>query len=382
MEKASKHEWAARFALDSIPRIGCRLQKRLLDVYGSAEAVLDASRETNLSVSGIGEQKIKVLRRIESDRPALVKRLADHLRTDSVDDALGAIIGYSDQAYPTILKEIDDPPPFLWYRGNLDSLAAPCVAIVGTRRASAYGIRTAHRLGYSLASAGVTIVSGLAHGIDKAAHEGALDAGGLTVAVLGSGLNHIYPREHRGLALKIASTGCLLTEFRPETRPNPNHFPQRNRIISGLSKATIVVEAFEKAGALITANLCIDQKRDLYAVPGRIDEETSSGTNALLASSAAQVLCSANQVLMDLGLCGNPAHRKYAERQETTFVLRSKMEQDILDTLQSRSRHIDDLEEALEFPGPDLWSTILKLECDGEIRAIEGNRYERVMRTV
>lgn len=381
MEKASKHEWAARFALDSIPRIGCRLQKRLLDVYGSAEAVLEASRGTNLTVAGVGEQKIGFLRKIEADRPVLVKRLSTHLKTDSVDDALGSMIGYSDRAYPTVLKEIDDPPPFLWYRGDLDCLTAPCVAVVGTRRASAYGKRTAHRLGYALASAGITIVSGLAYGIDKAAHEGALDAGGQTVAVLGSGLNQIYPRGHRALALKIEASGCLLSEFRPDTLPDPKNFPQRNRIISGLSKATIVVEAFEKAGALITANLCIDQKRDLYAVPGRIDEETSSGTNALLASSAAQALCSANQVLIDLGLYGKPIPGIYTEGESPSFVLRSKMEQDILDTLRSRSRHIDDLEEALEFPGPDLWSTILKLECDGEIRAIEGNRYERVIRT-
>lgn len=343
---------------------------------------MEASRRTNLTVPGVGEQKIGILRKMEADRPALVKRLAAHLRTDAVDDALGSLIGYPDRTYPTILKEIDDPPPFLWYRGNLDCLTAPCVAIVGTRRASAYGKRTAHRMGYELASAGITVVSGLAYGIDKAAHEGALDAGGPTIAVLGSGLDQIYPREHRALALKIEASGCLISEFRPDTLPDPKHFPQRNRIISGLSKATIVVEAFEKAGALITANLCIDQKRDLYAVPGRIDEETSSGTNALLASSAAQVLCSANQILIDFGLYGIPQTGIYSESQASSFGPRSKMEQDILDTLRSRSRHIDDLEEALEFPGPDLWSTILKLEFDGEIRAIEGNRYERVNRTV
>ncbi len=391
MGKPSKNEWAARFALDSVPGIGCRLQKRLFDAYGSAEAILSASRSPKMKVDGMGKAKVLALRRIEADRPVLEGHAFSRLSSPGSAISVDSMIGYPDAEYAKMLKEIDDPPPFLWFKGDLASLVAPCVAIVGTRRASDYGRRTAYRLAFDLATAGVTVVSGLAYGIDRAAHEGALDAGGLTVAVLGSGLGQVYPRGHRSLASKITESGCLLSEFGPDTLPEPQHFPQRNRIISGLSNATIVVEAFEKAGALITAGFCIDQKRELYAVPGRIDEETSRGTNALIASCAAQLLFSSAQVLVDLEGTKVLAHHqvekdplgqrlKHQMIEPHASIPRPKMEQDILDTLMASSKHIDDLDAALEFPGPELWSTILKLECDGEIRALEGNRYERVKR--
>ena len=388
--------------MDAIPGIGCRLQKRLFDAYGSAQAILAASQGPGLSVEGIGRARALAIGRIgRIDRFDRVARAGtdvggDHqLKTASNQaepdrPAIGrapidfeAMVGYADSSYSKLLREISDPPPYMWFQGDVNCLNHKCVSIVGTRRASAYGRRTAHRLAFELASAGITIVSGLAYGIDRAAHEGALDAGGKTVAVLGSGINQIYPRSHRALASQIVDSGCLISEFEPETMPDPTHFPQRNRIISGLSTATIVVEAFEKAGALITAGLCIDQKRDLYAVPGRIEDETSIGTNALLASSAAQLIFSSEQVLSDLGL--TQTHISVADHQrqrlsQTSGVPRSQLEQNVLDSLSKSAKHMDDLNFALDFPGPELWSVILKLECDGEIRALEGNRYERVLK--
>ena len=291
------------------------------------------------------------------------------------------LIGFPDSGYPDLLRNIPDPPPYFWYKGNENGFKLPCVSIVGTRRASDYGKRVAHRIAFELASAGLCIVSGLAYGIDKAAHEGALDAGGTTIAVLGSGVEEVYPRQHQSIARQITQRGCLISEYEPDVRPDKTHFPERNRIISGLSHATIVVEAFQKAGALITAHLCIEQKRDLYAVPGRIDEGTSVGTNALLEASAAAVFRSSEQLLEEYSRRGwfQQDHEKTPELSPTpeSKKPRTRLENDVLACLSDRSLHIDEIETTLDFPGGALWSALLHLECDGLIRAVEGNYYER-----
>ena len=181
------------------------------------------------------------------------------------------------------------------------------------------------------------------------------------------------------LLKKIEDQGCVVSEFEPQTRPERTHFPQRNRIISGLSRATIVVEAFEKAGALVTAALCIDQKRDLYAVPGRIDDATSSGTNSLLEASAAAVLTRPEQIIADMRARGWLSSQGVEDKPvETAPILpRSKLEFQILDCLSTTHRHIDEIEACLEYRDASLWTALLQLECDGLIRALEGNYYER-----
>ncbi|NQV72287.1 DNA-protecting protein DprA [bacterium] len=388
--KATREEWIARRKLNSTPGIGFRLQKRLYDQYGSALSIQRAVLNQSLRVEGIGSSKLERLVSHlaggNADHSAhdasLVARPSrkDTPREEMNESETGSMLGYSDSDYPDLLRHISDPPPYFWVKGQGESLQMPCVAVVGTRRASAYGRRTAHRLAFELARSGICVVSGLAYGIDRAAHEGALDAGGKTIAVLGSGVHQIYPREHRALAQKIEKQGCIVSEFEPQTRPERTHFPQRNRIISGLSRATIVVEAFEKAGALVTAALCIDQKRDLYAVPGRIDDATSSGTNALLEASAAAVLTRPEQIITEMRSRGwlSRGGTGAEERVETPPVLpRSKLENQILDCLSTTHRHIDEIEACLEYPDASLWTALLQLECDGLIHALEGNYYER-----
>jgi len=379
---SSKEEWKARFRLDSTPGIGHRLQKRLYDRYGSARAIFAAS-SVGLSVEGIGPAKRTALRShaVSSSLPAQGHGTPIAANRQSKT----SLIGYPDEAFPSLLREISDPPPFFWVQGDVNLLQLPCVAIVGTRRASAYGRRTAHQLAFELALAGIAIVSGLAYGIDRAAHEGALDAGGVTIAILGSGVDEIYPRAHRALAGAIAEKGCLMSEFEPASPPEQANFPKRNRIISGLSRATIVVEAFQKAGALITAGLCIEQKRDLYAVPGRIGDTTSTGTNALLAESAAQLLHSSNQIIDEFktrGWIANPeagnGHPGRIGRAAASGIPRSRLERAVLTCLATGSRHLDDINSILEYPGPELWTAILQLECEGLIKAGEGNWYEKV----
>jgi DNA processing protein len=206
-----------------------------------------------------------------------------------------------DRAYPPLLAQLHDPPPQLYVRGLVELLAEPAVAIVGARSCSGYGARVARLLGRELAAAGLVVVSGLARGIDGEAHRGALDAGGATAAVLGCGIDRDYPRVHASLAERIGGTGAVVSEYPPGTEPAPWRFPARNRIIAGLCLATVVVEARERSGALITADFALELGREVFAVPGEITAALSAGTNDLLRQGAA-ILLSAVDVLSALGI--------------------------------------------------------------------------------
>ena len=203
--------------------------------------------------------------------------------------------------YPRLLAEIADPPECIWIRGNDALLSRLTVAVIGARAASQEGLIAAREISMDLARAGVVVVSGLARGIDSAAHEGALDGGGDTIAVLGTGIDLVYPAENAVLSERIASSGLLVTEFAPGSHPEDWHFPRRNRIISGLSKAVVVVEAKEKSGSLITARLAADQGRDVMAVPGTIVGGRNRGANALLRDGA-KLVESAVDILQELGI--------------------------------------------------------------------------------
>jgi DNA processing protein len=196
------------------------------------------------------------------------------------------ILTLADSTYPFLLRQIADPPVVLWMKGILDLLHEPGIAIVGSRRASSAGIATATRLARDVSRAGLVVTSGLARGIDGAAHRGALDVEGRTIGVLGSGVDVIYPAEHRGVAQAMRERGLLVSEFPPGTRPYPNHFPLRNRLISGLSRAVVVVEASERSGSLITARAALEQGRDVLAVPGSVASGIHRGCHALIKDGA------------------------------------------------------------------------------------------------
>jgi DNA processing protein len=209
-------------------------------------------------------------------------------------------IPYGDSRYPPLLARIHDPPPILWARGQHDVLAMPTVAIVGSRAATTYALQVGARLAGELAERGVVVASGLARGVDSSAHRGCLDAGGRTLAVLGCGLDRVYPAEHEDLAERIAETGLILAELAPGAPPLPEHFPLRNRIISGISLATVVVEASDKSGSLITARCALDQGREVMAVPGSVLSGRNRGSHALL-KDGAKVVESADDILAELG---------------------------------------------------------------------------------
>jgi DNA processing protein len=240
--------------------------------------------------------------------PKLAERVVQiraSVNLDKVMEKIAAqgigILTWEDDLYPPRLKEIDQPPPILYVRGELTTEDSWAVAVVGTRRVSAYGRQVAEELSAFLAANGVTVVSGLARGVDAIAHQSALKTGGRTIAVLGCGVDRVYPPEHATLATKVIANGALVSDFAPGTPPDASNFPSRNRIISGMAMATVVVEAGETSGALITAQFAVDQGHEVFAVPGNILAPQSKGTNRLIAQGARPML-SASDLLDVLNL--------------------------------------------------------------------------------
>jgi len=285
-------ERAYLVALSQVTHIGPVRLGRLRDRFGSLDRAWSANEHELLLVLDERTCRAVLAARAKVD-PVLVM--------ERISTSGAQIATVLDDAYPRILREIPGPPPVLYYRGSLPEQDDPTVAIVGTRRATSYGREATTRIASDLAAAGVTIVSGLAKGIDGYAHRAALEAGGRTIAVMASGVDIVYPPEHRQLAERITESGALVSDFPPGTKPDAPNFPARNRIISGLSQATVVVEAPARSGALITVGFAADQGRDVYAVPGSILSSASDGTNKLLRQGATP-LTSAVDLLDDLHL--------------------------------------------------------------------------------
>ena len=288
-----------------------------------------------------------------------------------------AAIPWSDAAYPVALTTIVDPPPVLWTRGQAAALSAPAVAIVGSRAASPYALSVAGQLAGDLAAAGLVIVSGLARGVDSAAHRGALAAGGVTVAVLGSGADVIYPAEHASLATTINTDGAVISELVPGTTPQQWFFPLRNRIISGLSRAVVVIEAGEKSGSLITARCALDQGRDVLAVPGNVLTGRNRGAHALLRDGA-KIVESADDILEELGMSG--VRRPGAnDRRGLTPTINSDP---ILDCLvPGEPSDLDEIAGRSGLDSPRLLPRLFELELQGFVRRIGGGRFVRIDRT-
>ena len=265
-------------ALKSVPGVGNLVYKQLIAKFKTPEKVFAATEAALVEVEGISTRLARTLR---THRPGAGIR-AEIRRAEE----LGCrIISFNDPDYPSLLRHIPDPPPYLYVRGRFP-LFENGIAVVGARKASGYGMAAARRLAGELAAMGWTIVSGLARGIDTAAHKGALEGGGRTVAVMGSGFAEIYPPENRDLFERICDQGAVISEFSVNEPPNAYNFPSRNRIISGMTLGTVVVEASSRSGSLITARLAAEQGREVFAVPGSIHSHTSQGTHSLLKQGA------------------------------------------------------------------------------------------------
>jgi DNA processing protein len=334
-----------------------------------------------------GDPPDAVLRRLASDHwrdqpdqvPTLRSRAAAAIRR--AGERRLTAVPWSDPAYPPALTTIVDPPPVLWMRGAIVALNTPAVAIVGSRAGSSYALSVAGQLAEDLASKGVTIVSGLARGVDSAAHRGALAAGGVTIAVLGSGVDVMYPPEHASLASDIEHDGLVVSELVPGTPPHPRFFPLRNRIISGLSRAVVVIEAGEKSGSLITARCALEQGRDVLAVPGNVLSGRNRGAHALLRDGA-KIVESADDILEELGMCAPAAARALPDdRGGKTDAAR--FHDPILDCLvPGEPIDLDAIAERSGLTTVRLLPRLLELELQGTIARVGGGRFVRIDRTV
>ncbi|HYO23405.1 MAG TPA: DNA-processing protein DprA [Lacipirellulaceae bacterium] len=361
----------AAMLLALTPDVGPILRTRLLECFGDAASVLSASEADLQRVQGVGP---KVSRRIIHARHEV--QLEAQLAL--VEEHGLSVLLPSRADYPRMLAEIHDPPGVLFVRGAIEPGDAIAVGIVGTRRATHYGKQTAERLAAGLARTGVTIVSGLARGIDAAAHRGALAAGGRTIAVLASGVLNVFPPEHEKLALEVAAHGAVVSEAAPTMPPLAGMFPQRNRIISGLSMGVVVIEAADRSGALITARHAMEQGREVFAVPGPIDSPGSSGPHRLLRDGAKLVTC-VDDVLEELGRlpAAAPDTRGGSLRAAAELKL-NDLEHAVLQAIQPSGSSLDDVAAASALPIHRVLATVSVLEARRLVRKVGGNRVVRI----
>lgn len=349
--------------LSLVPGIGPAKFRRLVEKLGSPEAVWMA-RPAQLADVGLDRRVVESLTGARSR--INLEREMDKLQRLGVQ-----VITLGDGEYPRPLRNIADPPPVLYVKGQMcpeDDLA---VAVVGTRRPTVYGRQAAETFSRGLVENGVTVVSGLAKGIDTFAHRAALDGGGRTIAVLGSGLDIIYPSENRRLAAEIVERGALVSEFPLGTKPDGINFPRRNRIISGLSLASLIVEAGETSGALITAEFALEQGREVYAVPGNIFSSASRGPNRLI-SEGAKPICEMEDLLEGLKLESAVQHS--AAR---SAIPESESEMAVLRCLSHEPLHIDEIRRTVCLPISMVSSTLTMLELKGLARQAGGMNYVR-----
>jgi DNA processing protein len=315
--------------------------------------------------------------RAERFKSASLMELADK-EFDRVKKKGYSLVTFGDTDFPVYLREIFDPPCVLYVQGRAEVLQGPAVAIVGSRKPSPYGRAVAERLAEDLASRGIVIVSGLAVGIDATAHWGALK-GGRTAAVLGSGLDNLYPNVNRKLATKIAETGAVVSEFPLDTEPFAHHFPRRNRIISGLARAVAVIEAAEKSGSLITAGFALDQGREVLAVPGNITSETSRGSNGLI-KKGAKLVESWEDVAEEMGSPLREILLAEKEGETRPLLLLTDDEAAVVRWLKTDELvHIDELVEKGSLSVSELLTLLLNLELKGLVRRSPGMHFQRRM---
>lgn len=348
-------------AFNQVPGIGPARLAALIDVCGSVEAAWKAPIQ-RLKEAGLDRRSLESL---------LSMRRSLDLDTvwQRVEQSGARVYTWDDDDYPENLRQIPLSPPVVFAQGELVAEDRLAVALVGTRQASAYGREVARGLASELAHNGVTVVSGLALGIDATAHEAALEAGGRTIAVLGSGVDQIYPAKNRKMALAMIQQGALISEYPLGTRPEASNFPPRNRIISGLSLAIVVIEAGQRSGALITAKFAAEQGRDVFAVPGSILQPSSAGCNALIQDGALPLL-SINDLLEQLHL-----ERAAVQREARQTIAADPTERLLLAHLSSEPVHLDEIVRLSAMPAAQVSSLLAMMELKGLVRQSGSMRY-------
>lgn len=344
--------------------IGSVRLRLLLDHFGDARTAWNASSR-DLSSTGLSPKLVESVIRARAD--VSLELVWDRIHAQGI-----TVLTWEDEGYPHRLKEIGQSPPVLYVRGELLPEDEWAIAIVGTRRVTHYGRQVAEEVAAAMAHNGITVVSGLARGVDAVAHQGALNAGGRTIAVLGNGVDRIYPPEHRRLAERIIDCGALISDYAPGTPPEGINFPPRNRIISGLSLGVVVVEAGERSGALITSGFAAEQGREVFAVPGNITAPQSKGANRLI-QQGAHPLLSPQDVLETLNLTQISEHR--AAR---SVLPADATEALLLEMMSQEPIHVDEIHNKTEMPIEKVSSTLALMELKGMVRQVGGMHYVAV----
>lgn len=381
--------------LNLIQGVGLKTVQRLRDVFGSTERALRASPDEIRKI----DQLSPAVRDLLIRKPVLypIERELELIQTYGCK-----VVTLYDAAYPPHLKEIDTPPFVLYVRGELVPEDAISVSVVGSRNAKDYGRKVSYRLSYQIAQRGLTVVSGFAKGIDTAAHRGALEAGGRTIAVMGNGLSLIYPAANRDLAEKIGTSGALVSEFPMAARPKPRNFPRRNRIISGLTLGTVVVEASNRSGALITARLAAEQNREVFAVPGEIFSQLSTGTHKLI-NEGAKLINTVDDLLNELppyvlsqiqpqaspspvpDIEAVPTQPSSTAQNDTKPIPEAPPpppdltpdEKTIFEAIEVPSSHIDTIVRTTQLPISQVSSVLLMLELKGIVQQLPGKQFTK-----
>lgn len=357
-------------ALHLIPGVGSVYFKRLIDRFGSPETVFQATTRELLEVEGLGEKVAGEIRKGPSEQA--VRREISLLK-----EVGGKLITLKDETYPPRLQNIYDPPALLYLRGELKGRDELAISIVGSRKTSAYGRWVTEKISQDLARHGITIVSGMARGIDSVAHWGAISGGGRTIAVLGCGVDVVYPRENRNLFAKIMEQGAILSEFPMGSPPEGGHFPKRNRIISGLSMGVVVVQASEASGSLITANYALEQGREVFAIPGNVGVEGSQGTNQLI-KQGAKLVETSEDILEEI-LPQWSREKEGEQKVEIVKPVLTEEEKVLYEMLGDTPLHIDTLIRESQFDPGKVSSLLLNLELRGLISQWPGKCFGKKM---
>ncbi len=366
-------------AWNKVKEVGPIRFSYLLQAFSSLEDAWHSISETNkiMKLLHIGENTWK---KIEQEK----KKIDPDNELALLDKLNVKVITIIEDGYPSILKNIYDPPPIIYYQGNFIEIMKnkKGIAIVGSRKATYYGRKVSREIADELATCGYVIISGLARGIDTHAHIGALEAGGMTIAVLGCGADVIYPAENRGLAYRIIENGAIISEFPLQTKPEKSNFPRRNRIISGLTLGTVVVEAAEKSGALITADFALDQGKEVFAIPGNIHSFLSRGCHNLI-KQGAKLVNNYQDILEELKDINELSEVKEGdickkEQQKIFYENLSDFEKKFLEYISTEPLHIDEIANLTDSPHARVSEVLLSLELKNCIREIEGKRYIRI----
>jgi DNA processing protein len=358
-------EWLALQLIPGLGHVGC---KGLIARYGDPGSVFCASLRDLARVEGVRQETAKRIISRES-----VPRAEKVLREI---ERLGArVVRFTDPEYPSSLREIRDPPLLLYARGKEIPLKLALVAVVGSRNPTDYGIRAAEVIAKGLAGRGVGVASGMATGIDSAAHWGSLEGNGFSIAVLGTGIDVLYPEANARLYNRLIEQGAVVTELPPGTPPDPWNFPNRNRIISGISRGVVVVEATLKSGSLITASLALEQGRDVFAVPGSIDSFKSTGCHFLI-KQGARLIENADDILEELGMGDAPVSGRGKSRM-IPFPPLEETEKAIYDMLNNYPVHIDEIVRRGKLPAGEVSGILMKMELRGMIRQLPGKMFVR-----